>query len=53
MQLLRRSVLVNPAHALLRRNLAQALRRLGKLEEAEAELKKARQIDARKNPRTN
>jgi tetratricopeptide (TPR) repeat protein len=51
-KLLRRSVVLNPANALLRRNLARALQRLGKMEEAEAELEKARQIEAWKSPRT-
>ncbi len=50
--LLRRSVTTNPADALLRRNLARALQRLGKEKEAEAELEKARQIEAWKSPRT-
>ena len=45
-----RSVGLNPGAALLRRNLARALQRLGKAEEAEAELEKARQIDARNEP---
>jgi tetratricopeptide (TPR) repeat protein len=47
--LFRRSVTTNPADALLRRNLARALQRLGKTEEAEAELEKARQIEAWKS----
>ena len=51
-KLLRRSVVLNPATALLRRNLARALQRLGKAEEAEAELEKARQIEAWQNPRS-
>ena len=50
--LLRRSVTTNPTDALLRRNLAQALQRLGKEKEAEAELEKARQIEAWKSPQT-
>ena len=50
-KLFRRSVVLNPAAALLRRNHARALLRLGKAEEAEAELEKARKIDARQKPR--
>ncbi len=50
-KLFRRSVILNPGAALLRRNFARALQRLGKAEEAEAELEKARQIDAREKSR--
>ena len=50
--LLRRSVTTNPANALLRRNLARALERVGNIAEGEAELEKAREIEARKSPRT-
>ncbi|MFQ5791511.1 MAG: tetratricopeptide repeat protein, partial [Acidobacteriota bacterium] len=49
-RLLRRSVAVNPADTLLRRNLARALQTLGRAEEAEAELEKAREIEAWKSP---
>ena len=49
-RIFRRSVGLNPGAALLRRNLARALQRLEKTEEAEAELEKARQIDTRNEP---